>query len=83
MGLMMVPGPKKTSEPPVTCFSTRLKLMRASPRAHPVVVDDERRFLLPDKSEDNGIPMNDSQFIIDKEVLSYLSQMRFEDCPHP
>ena len=29
-----------------------------------VVVDDERRFLLPDKSEDNGIPMNDSQFII-------------------
>ena len=32
-----------------------------------VVVDDERRFLLPDKSEDNGIPMNDSQFIIDKE----------------
>jgi hypothetical protein len=50
---------------------------------HPVVVDDERRFLLPDKSEDNGIPMNDSQFIIDKEVLSYLSQMRFEDCPHP
>jgi len=48
-----------------------------------VVVDDERRFLLPDKSEDGGIPMNDSQFIIDKEVLSYLSQMRFEDCPHP